>query len=443
MGVFLLLTTASCATRAATYYVATNGSDSGSGSEGAPFRTIAYAVRKMVAGDTTYVRGGVYNEKLIRFSRSGTESAPIKLLAASPNEFPVIDLGPSTSAWSGKASGGTILFQSSSGYNKPIGWITIEGFEIRNGYNGIKFYNLHNSVIRRNWIHHIITNGILGGGGHHILFDRNRIQQIGDFALCKAGGKTEIGTSMCNQQHGLYMSGNSYIVTNNIFDGSLCAAIQLKGTASYTPAEYAGNEFAGGRNWLIANNTFVNQYYCEPIYLWGAGTDGTKVINNIFYENALSRPASVGNGINLFSSSPATGIVINNNLSYSSKGRSFITNGYNNYKEGANYAQSGNIVNTANPNLANPVGGDFQLQTGSPAIDKGLSLSEVTWDHAGGKRPFGAAFDIGAYEFGSPPDSGSPPPNPTGGGSFTPGAPVLLGPTGETCPSPYLPLSIP
>lgn len=40
---------------------------------------------------------------------------------------------------------------------------------------------------------------------------------------------------------------------------------------------------------------------------------------------------------------------------------------------------------------------DFHLTTGSPAIDKGKSLSEVTWDHAGGKRPFGAAFDIGAY----------------------------------------------
>jgi hypothetical protein len=44
---------------------------------------------------------------------------------------------------------------------------------------------------------------------------------------------------------------------------------------------------------------------------------------------------------------------------------------------------------------------DYHLQTGSHAIDKGASLSDVTTDYAGNLRPNpnGGLWDIGAYEF--------------------------------------------
>src|SRR6187549_386423 len=74
---------------AATYYVATTGNNSNPGTSSQPWRTIAYAVPKMVAGDTTYVKGGTYSEGLIQFLKSGTQSAPIKLLNAS-GQFPII-----------------------------------------------------------------------------------------------------------------------------------------------------------------------------------------------------------------------------------------------------------------------------------------------------------------------------------------------------------------
>lgn len=94
ISTFLLTFAANGTAWAATYYVSTSGSDSNPGTQAAPFRTIAHAVDKMVAGDTTYVKGGVYREGNIRFGRSGTESAPIKLLNA-PGEFPIIDfIGP-------------------------------------------------------------------------------------------------------------------------------------------------------------------------------------------------------------------------------------------------------------------------------------------------------------------------------------------------------------
>lgn len=73
-----------------------------------------------------------------------------------------------------------------------------------------------------------------------------------------------------------------------------------------------------------------------------------------------------------------------------------------------NGQESGNITNV-DPKLSNPSGGDFSLAAGSPATDAGLALSDVPNDYVGGARPFGAAYDIGAYENGAPPGSGGPP----------------------------------
>jgi len=48
-----------------TYYVATNGSDTNSGTETSPFKTFNKAVSLMTPGSTCIIKGGVYNEQLI------------------------------------------------------------------------------------------------------------------------------------------------------------------------------------------------------------------------------------------------------------------------------------------------------------------------------------------------------------------------------------------
>jgi hypothetical protein len=42
--------------------------------------------------------------------------------------------------------------------------------------------------------------------------------------------------------------------------------------------------------------------------------------------------------------------------------------------------------------------GDYRLQSGSPAINKGLAASAPTTDILGVARPKGGAVDLGAYE---------------------------------------------
>lgn len=75
---------------AASYYVATNGLDSNSGTLLSPFRTIQKAGSVMVAGDTCYIRGGLYRETVVP-AHSGTSVSRITF--ASYNGEPVVVSG--------------------------------------------------------------------------------------------------------------------------------------------------------------------------------------------------------------------------------------------------------------------------------------------------------------------------------------------------------------
>jgi len=393
------------------YYVATTGSDSHPGTEKKPWRTVAHAVTTMVAGDTTYVKGGTYDEKAIRFGRSGTQSAPIKLLNYR-SEHPIIRcINPAKDF---------MRVEHLSGLKNPVGWITIEGFEITNCLTGLKYYNLHDSTIRRNWIHHNPQGaGILGVGGTRILIERNVINSNG---------------KVIKSNHGIYANGTDYIIVNNVIYDSWNWGIQLNSScgnkACYNPVWHAGPEFARSDNWVIANNTFAYNRNRSAIVSYGSEQNGTRIENNIFYENCVTCSSSAANAIEFYNSKP-TGVTIRNNLSYASGsgGTAFITAGL--AVEDVNYTQSGNIVNVSNPGFVNapatlPSTPNFALTERSPAIDKGLSPSDETrsetrytafddalfaarvTDFAGTARPKGRGYDIGAYEYTASGDAQSP-----------------------------------
>lgn len=375
---------------AETYYVSTTGNNSNPGTEGKPWRTIAKGMDMLNAGDTLYVRGGTYTEGLMRIKRSGTEASPIKVLS-SPGESPRITC-PNASQ-----SQDQILIQHMNGYNLPMGWITIEGLEIDSCYSGIKFYNLHNSVIRRNWIHNCLHSGIYGNGTR-LLFDRN---------IVNSNGSVKIGA------HGFYMNGSHFTITNNLIYDNQAFGIQLNGSASsfYRSTAHAGPEYTHSYNWTIVNNTFAYQRTAAGIVVWGSTCNDTRIENNIFYENSSTRSASVAQGIH-FTSTTCTGIQIRNNLAFASGsgGTTFLGSGA---KEWVHYTQSGNIVNVSNPGFANapatlPESPNFKLTEQSPAIDKGLPLTAAVIALDGTTRPQGRAYDIGAYEYSTNDDTQSP-----------------------------------
>ncbi|MDF0674224.1 MAG: right-handed parallel beta-helix repeat-containing protein [Nitrospira sp.] len=397
-----------------TYYVATNGSDRNAGTEAAPWKTIGQAVDSMDAGDTAIVKGGVYmEEREIHFKRSGTASALIRLISA-PGESPVIDFASATGPLR------RIFIQHRFGAKYPIGHIAIEGFEIRNGRIGIHLFNAHDLIIRRNWIHHAQGSGILGNG-KNVLVERNIISHNGDFEGCAAGklhapGRGDFGT-ICNKEHGLYLTGTNWTVINNLIYDNLATGIQVAGYPWCERNEgcYGGGaktktdpSYAGASHWLIANNTIAYNGYGPGIIVWQAGAVNNRFMNNILYENGQKLSAATSaQGISFYNC--GGGHTVQNNVFYATgPGGVGAIGGTADWQ--SKYTESGNIVNTGNPNFVNApaeLSGtpNFHLQAGSPAIDAGVPLSEVSVDMAGDARPSGSAYDAGAFEFKASPDA--------------------------------------
>jgi hypothetical protein len=132
-------------------------------------------------------------------------------------------------------------------------------------------------------------------------------------------------------------------------------------------------------NLQILNNTFVggNPNKDGQIII-ATGVQGLVITNNVFYQ-----PRTAGVWLDTGSLSGT----IANNLTYGASVTTGSTSGL---------TLTGNM--TGDPLFMNIGGHDFQLQSGSPAIDRGLTLSLVLNDFLGTLRPRGIGYDVGAYE---------------------------------------------
>ena len=105
------------------YYVSDEtGNNTNAGTINAPLKTIQKALDMAKAGDTVYVRGGVYNEQLT-IKTSGTKEQPI-VIKNYQKELPIID---GTGKTTKNEDGGIALL---SIINKN--YIEIDGMEFRN-----------------------------------------------------------------------------------------------------------------------------------------------------------------------------------------------------------------------------------------------------------------------------------------------------------------------
>jgi len=354
-----------------TYHVATDGDDGNPGDVSKPLRTVGKAASLARAGDTILLRGGVYREAvLLRFS--GVEGQPI-VLKSFPGEQPVIQPGERGE----RPPGQGVLLQAQEGYQKPIGWITIEGLEIRYGWDGVKFYNAHDVAIRNCRIHDNFNQGILGNG-NRVLIDRNLI----------AGNGTNQGARP-NLMHGIYATGSAFTITNNVIHSNSAYGIQVA-AYDYNKDSMAGPEYAEAKDWLIANNTLAFNKHRAGIVVWQDGVENCVVQNNIFYKNAGS------NGIDFYSQRGRRHRVRNN--IFHPPGESLVSSEADAYRAIDN--------REIDPRFADPDSFDFRLQAGSPAIDAGSADRAPKVDFEGKPRPQGGGVDIGAYE--STPDPAPP-----------------------------------
>jgi hypothetical protein len=84
---------------AATYYVATNGSDTNSGTLAAPFRNIQKCASVATAGDTCSIRAGTYRET-VKPANSGSASSPVVFTNYNNEVVTVSGANPVTASWS-------------------------------------------------------------------------------------------------------------------------------------------------------------------------------------------------------------------------------------------------------------------------------------------------------------------------------------------------------
>lgn len=431
------------------FYVATNGSDSNSGSIDAPVRTIQQAVNRVTNGGTIYVRGGSYQvsgEITINSDHDGTSSS---WLVIRPYGNEAVKLVSPASAPAFSVSGQ---------------YVEINGFECTGGSHGIIGVRAQHLRILNNTVHDVQQHGIAAYGierfntsdilirGNTVyraaLANQNRNQNGWASGLTISNGaNAEVSGNRVYNNYGEgftdTLSDNVRVFDNVLYDNYSCELYMDNATRSvfernfaYTTGNQAFYRQLNGRfqpavgicfnnenygnlsnpnnnntvrnnivigglagmaftnsmsNTEIVNNTFYGGAIGATDYLvlaFNRNYNNVRIANNIFYQ-------TVGNRLIYFESQPLGGITFDHNLWFGGDPQSA--------------AGVGDV--RANPNFVNASGYDpngFKLQSGSPAIDAGAALGSVTSDYFGAARPQGAAYDIGAAENGS---GGPQPPN--------------------------------
>lgn len=347
------------------FHVAPHGDDANSGQSNAPLRTLQRAADLARAGDTVLVHAGVYRGGVVlRFS--GEPERPIVFKAA-PGQRPVVD----------GAGRGRIELQSREGWRRPIGWIQVEGFEVTNGWDGIKFYNAHHVLLRNNFIHDNLNQGILGNG-HHLRIEGNIIARNG----------LRPDNPRSNLEHGIYVTGTDIQIVNNVIYDNRAYGIQVAGYP-FKPDNHAGPEFATARRWLISHNTIAFQQNRAGLVLWQPDATDCLIQNNIFYRNGRTLGRGACQGIDFVGCGP--GHQIRHNLFFGPERTAL-----GKPPDGCRIADN---LEGQDPLFLDPDRFDFRLRAGSPAIDAGRAEPAVTTDREGAARPWGRAPDLGAFEW--------------------------------------------
>lgn len=211
-------------------------------------------------------------------------------------------------------------------------------------------------------------------------------------------------------RHGIYIEGTSKYV---LIEDNIIKNVFL-GFIVYTNSAHASNQITIRRNLITVGST-IGINYCYGIRQ--GGTSGFTMSNYSIYNNVISGvPGSTSeltSGILLPTNGTAINFELRNNIiqnffhapiktasgTGTIAGLDITNNIYYNNGDGNTFYTTGGIIPTELVNIdnlqVNPLfvsSTDFNLQSGSPAIDAGYEMGEVF---------SGSATDIGLYEYAS------------------------------------------
>jgi len=197
--------------------------------------------------------------------------------------------------------------------------------------------------------------------------------------------------------------------------GPATTAGQMSRVAQCSVYDMTSGSFAYGFRLEIGSYEMFNNLCYNLTY----GTEGRAILSysadpdptnpsTLIYNNTFH---GTGYGVFQYNRVPETPLLVYNNIAVDCTLAGFAgkiaalphTSNFNvaynsNTNFGPNWTTGGSDV-TTDPTLADPVGLDFSLAFGSPAINSGMTLAATTYDHEGLSRPQGAAYDRGAYEY--------------------------------------------
>nr|WP_281720213.1 right-handed parallel beta-helix repeat-containing protein [Nitrosomonas nitrosa] len=359
----------------ATYYVATTGNDSNSGTSTSPWRHPQRCAKSPIkAGDTCIVRSGTYTAPsskpnvvvyITSTSAAGTSSQPITIKSEKQNGAVIVV--PSTSS------------SLNAGFYLTRPYYIIQGFDITGGANngssvGFVGVSIQSSAtgasVRSNIIHHIgrsvCSNSGYGFAGIYlaatssVVVEENRIYSIGR----RRNGESGCSTNKFQHDHGVYLR--------------------------------------GGTNVTVRRNVFYDTSRGYPIHAYGGTVSNLNV-----YHNTLSGRSPTGKptGQIMLSSTIKTA-AIKNNISSDAQGgmvHAWSLSGSNisvhsnlsdtlvKSSSSVSWATFSNNRERTNPGFINKSSNDFRLTSSSAAINRGTTSGVPV-------VPDGAP-DISAYEY--------------------------------------------
>ena len=219
----------------------------------------------------------------------------------------------------------------------------------------------------------------------NMVVDRNfsyitgKYQSVGRFGNLKLNYPD--GIRIANEQADLGGEDATPFVTNVVVTNNVVVGTG-DGITSFPYNDAKGVLGPSGlENSLIANNTVVNTYTGPQTFRAGVVVSRSRnvtVLNNISFPQAIR--------LNAIGTAP---IVASGNLVAAAS----------DYDFGAGVTSARNL--TGNPRFVVGTGfaaGNYRLEAGSIAIDRGVTRASIVTDFAGGVRPQGVGYDIGAFE---------------------------------------------
>jgi hypothetical protein len=224
------------------------------------------------------------------------------------------------------------------------------------------------------------TNGQVGiyvqtGKSGGITVENNLVHDIGRFFV----GENGCGNTTVSLDHGMYLNGSTS-------GGGGAGNVTIRNNVFHDTHHGWGVQWYPGTldNIHVLNNTFAscNESKSYTCIVLDASISNSSIKSNVFY-NPQGGKTIEAQGF-------GGSITIANNLTSGSAmhDRSSTPSGM---------TLQNNRLNT-NAQLVSPPS-NFRLQSTSPAINAGEALTSVVYDWDGNSRPYGGAWDIGAYEF--------------------------------------------